>query len=163
MSKKLELRYEKTWYEEPPKPETGAYKFRVESLKSVSDRLPHWPGASGDDHFYEWEYDEPEGTPEYSGKLDDRQSICLKDILAAVEKHGLDPKHVFLTGSMAEDYLCVEVVHIRKLNEKEQLEEHQAQQARWEERQTERKVNEEQRLKWELESVQKRLADLQKK
>jgi hypothetical protein len=163
MSKKLELRYQRHWYEEPPKPESGAYKFRVEALASASERACHFPGANGDDHFYEWEYDEPESTPEYCGTLPDREAISLESINALVKEHGLDPKNVFLTASFSDDYLAVEVVHIRELNEQEQLEEYKDQYTEWADQTKVNKEQELERLKWQIEALQRQAESLKKK
>lgn len=161
MTEKLNLRYQKRHYDEPSKPETGAYKFRVEMVKATGDRINHWPGACGEDSFYEYEDDEPEETPEYSGKL--QQGMSLKDINAAVQKHGLDEKRVFLTAALYEDHLCVEVVHIRELSQQEQLEEYKEQYAGWAKRQKLGKEQELERIQQQIESLQRQAENLKKK
>lgn len=162
MTEKLKLRYQKRWYEEPPKPESGAYKFRVEMVKAAGDRINHWPGGNGsEEYFYEYEEDEPEETPEYSGSL--QQGLTLKDINALVEKHGLDEKKVFLTAALYEDHLCVEVVHIRKLSEQEQLEEYKEQYTAWAKRQKLNKEQELERLQDQIEALQRQAENLKKK
>ena len=163
MSKKLELRYQKDWYEEPPKPESGAYKFRIEQVDAASERACHFPGSCGEGQFYEWEYDEPESTPEYCGTLPDREAISLESINALAKEHGLDAKNVFLTASFAEDYLVVEVVHIRELNEQEQLEEYKAQYTEWANKQKVDKEQELERLQWQIESLQRQAEGLKNK
>jgi hypothetical protein len=163
MSKKLELRYKKTWYNEPPPPESGAYKFRVELLKCASGRACHFPGASDEGQFYALEYDEPESTPEYCGTLDDGQAISLETINALVKKHRLDEKNVFLTASFSDDYLGVEVVHIRELDEQEQLEEHKEQYTAWVKRHSLNKERELERLQDQIEALQRQAENLKKK
>src|SRR5579885_202369 len=132
MSKKLPLRYKRDWrWSEPPKLESGFYKHRIELLKSVSERVNHFPGYGREDYFYEYEEDDTEYVPEYSGALGSRESISLKDVLALVKKHNLNPENVHFTASFAEDYLAVEVVHINKLDEAGQLEEYQEALSDW--------------------------------
>lgn len=163
MTKKLSLRYEKTWYEEPPKPKAGEKRFRIEDVISVSDRVNHFPGAGGDESsFYECEYEEPEETPEYTGDLGARHSISLKKLNDLVQKHGLNEKDVYITASMSEDYLCVEAVHIRKLTAEETQEEYQEQLKQWQKQNKRNNDYEVERAKQDLELAQKRLESLTK-
>lgn len=70
-NEKLPLRFNKQFYDEPPKPQDGQKKFRIEVMSATSDRVNHWPGFLREDgEFYESEYDEPEETPEFTGRLD---------------------------------------------------------------------------------------------
>lgn len=161
MSKKLDLRHERTWWDEPPKPESGAYKFRVEHVFSVAERVNHFPGW-GRDSFYEWEEDEPESTPEYCGTLPGRESISLKKILDLVKEHNLDPKNVEFTASFSDDYLSIEVVNIRKLNDQEQLEEYKEAYEGWAKTKRLNKEEELKRIEWQMESLKRQAEQLKK-
>lgn len=151
---KLRLRRERKFYEEPPKPEDGAYKFRVELVEATGDRINHWPGGNGDDSsFYEHEEDEPEVAPEYCGTI---QGLSLKEINKLVEKHNLNEKDVFLTAGLYEDHLCVEVVHIKKQTEQEQLQEYKDAHEEWARRKKANKKEELTSIQQQIESLQKR-------
>lgn len=168
MSKKLPLRHEREWrWKDPPKFESGFYNHRIELLNSASQRMNHFPGY-GRDSFYEDEDDYdidyvPESVPEYCGTMGNREAICLTDVLKQVEKYGLDPKKVYFTASFAEDYLCVEVVHIRELDEQGQLEEYQEALSKRSKTKKDLVAEERKRLQHEIESLQKRLELLKKK
>jgi len=162
MSKKRALRYDKTWYEEPTKPEDKEKRFRIEQVTSFGDRINHFPGASGEDHFYEYEDDEPESVPEYTGELDSSQSISLDKVINLLNKEGLDSKKVFFTASMSEDHLVLEIIHIKKMTAKETQEEYQDQLRSWKERQEEFKERERQSIQWQLEALQQRANRLKK-
>lgn len=158
---KLKPRRERHFYEEPPIPETGAYRFRVEMVKATGDRINHWPGGNGsEEFFYEYEEDEPEETPEYSGKL--QQCLSLKDINAQVQKHGLDEKKVFLTAALYEDHLCVEVVHITEQTQQEQLEEYKGLVEKFAKKKCLNKKQELENIQHQIEMLQRRANELNK-
>lgn len=157
----MKKRYDRVWYEEPPKPETGAYQFRIDHLLATSDRACHWPGGSGDEYFYEYEYDEPELTPEYSGKLD--QCLSLKKINELVRNEGLDDKNIFFTASFSDDHLAIEVVHIYKLDEQGQLEEYKEEYSKWVKKQKLCKTQELKDIEYQIESLQRKAETLKSK
>jgi len=151
MSKKLPLRYERSFYEAPLPPKMGQKKFRIELITSVSDRANHWPGANGDGHFYEYEYDEPEEIPEYTGDLGYDKSLSLKELNKLVEIHELDESKVFVTASFSEDHLSVEVVHVKEQTPEEIEEEYQERLSEWNQKKKAEKKDQLQRIKQEIE------------
>jgi len=159
MSKKLPERFNKVLYKEPKKPKSGSKKFRIEMIEAVSDRYHYFPNSERDG-FYE--DDNKKDNPEYSGKLPARQSISLQQINNLIEEYGLNPKAVYLTASFADDYLCVEVVHIKSLNDEEQLEEYEEQHAEWTKQQEQKKEEELKRIEWEMEALKRRATNLKK-
>lgn len=158
--KKIKLRYKRTWFDEPPKIESGAYKFQIENIDAVGDRVNHWPGYGRDDSFYEFEEEGVEYTPEYTGTLGDRQSLCLKDINALVKEHNLNEQNVFFTASFSDDYLSIEVVHIKKQNKQEQLENYKQEYSNWAKQENLNKEEELSRIQQEIEFLQRKLKDL---
>lgn len=162
MSKKLPLRHERDWrWQDPPKLDSGFYKHRVELLSSVGDRVNHFPGY-GRDSFYEFG-DDGEETPETTGVLDSRESISLASILKKVEKEGLNPKNVHVTASFSDDYLNIEVVHIRKLDEMGQHEEYQDALDAWSKVKKYEAKQEKERIEQEIQMLQQRLDGLKDK
>lgn len=163
MSNKFQPRFKKYHYQEPAKPKVDEKRFRMECLESVGERYMHFPNT-GRDECYEYgdecyEYGD-EDNPEISGKLPERQAISLRHINNLIKQNNLDEKNVFLTASFSDDYLMVEVVHIRQLSGEELKEEYEEQYAEWEEEQKYKKEQEilriEQQMKI-LESQAKRL------
>lgn len=136
--------------EEPKK-----VNFLIKSLKHVSERYCHFPNSESE--YYE---DDCEDDPSMTGKLPDRQSIPLKSVLELIEKKQINPEEVFFTASFSDDYLCLEVVHIKKLNEEEQEKDYKAQRLEWEKRQERRKEEELDRIKMQMESLQRQTEKL---
>lgn len=53
------------------------------------------------------------------GKMTDKLSLPLTDILEYVEKNKIDPKQVYLTLSSNDDWISLEAMNIRKLSQEE--------------------------------------------
>jgi len=158
--KKLKLRRERTWHDRPPVIGSGAYEFRIENITAARDRVNHWPGYSTGNNFYEWEEEDPENCPEYIGSLGDNNCICLKDINALIKEYNFDEKDVFFTASFSNDYLNIEVVHVKKQNEQEQLENYNQEDSNWAKRNDINKEEELLRIQQDISSLQRRLKDL---
>jgi hypothetical protein len=158
LNRKLPLRFNKYWREEPKKPLCDSPKFRIEYLAGCSERYNHFRNTANEDYELE-----DEDNPELTGKLDDRQSLSLKEVNEMVRKEGLDESKVFFTASFQDDYLSLEVVNIKELGAKEQLEEYEDQHAAWKKQEQDRHDYEVKRIEREMQHLQQQAERLKKK
>ncbi len=113
--------------EQPKLVETGAYKYSIEIIDNICERIPHWAGTN-DYCFYSDDEEDPENTPEYTGEVP--QSLKLNDILEQLKNSNIDPKDVVISASFADDYLSVEVLHVKEQTLEEQEAEYQCEVAK---------------------------------
>lgn len=125
--------------------------FIFDVVKSVNERYCHFPNTENefDDDLYE------DGSPEETGELSDGQSMRLKDILAVLKDKNIDVDDVVFTASFSDDHLCLEVVHMKKLNEGEREKDYQ--------KQCDRQKKEQERSKqYELERIEQQMSSLKR-
>jgi len=159
VNNKLPIRFELPTYKEPSKPKVGAKQFREELVKSVGCRAHYFPKA----HNMNWREDEWDNEEEWDGKYSDRQAISLKEINSLVKQYSLNEENVYLTASFADDYLMVDVVHVKLLSEEEKEEEYQDQLIVWNKYQEGLKKSEKERIEREMKRLQQQMESLQKK
>jgi hypothetical protein len=141
--------------EPPRKVDTGAYKFKTETLDNISNRVNHWPGWGGDSEEEDFEKSaEVSGKPPYS--------FSLAKLNKLVVEKGLDPKEVFIGARFDEDYLSMFVQSVKKQTIKEQELEYQELLSKWNEQEESRKKYELERAEQEMKRLQEKLATLKK-
>lgn len=142
-------RFTRVWYEEPQPPKIGNKMFIVELLKSTGDRSHYFPT---NEKYYD--LDNQDRT-EFTGKMPARQSLSLEEINKLVNEEKLDHKNVYLTASFDDDYLILETVHVRELSAEEQVEKFESDHSSWEDRRHQQKEYELQKIKQQIEALQK--------
>ena len=155
MNTKVRLKKKRALYSEPKKPKEGKTKYSTEVLASTSDRYHYFSNNEYDDEE-DNDDDEKEIAPS-------RQSISLKEINELLKKEKISPENVYFTVSLSDDYIVLEVVNIQKLSYKEQITEYEEEKAEWEKQQKAQQKAELQRIKNDMECLQKRSKELTKK
>ncbi len=122
-------------YYEPEKPTPGTKRFKVTRLLGTSQRWNHFENDE-----YRDDPDFMEDSPENTGKPRYGQSLSLKEINDAIKLQGLKEDDVHFTVSFSDDYVCLEAIHIKEMNEQEQLEEYKVFHEEWQS-QEDKKVN----------------------
>lgn len=153
---KLRVRFEKSFYEEPTAPKTGAVKYLQQLISSVSDRAHSF--QSNENHYYDDEDADNDDFPIFG-----EQCLSLKEINKLVKKYDLDEKNVYFTASFYDDYLCLEVVNVRKMTKEEIKKDYEDSLEEWNKLEARKKEEEEKRIQWEMESLQRRMDQLKKK
>lgn len=151
-------RFERFWYEKPKEPDLNKKRFAITNLIATSERYNHF--ANGESYYDNLdERNDPEcmGTPPY------RQYLSLKEINDIIRSKDLNEADVFFTASFLDDYLCLEALHIKEMSNEEKLEQYQNFCAEWEEQKKIRHEHELQKIKYEMENLQRRADVLAKK
>ena len=142
---------EKRYWEEP----TLARKFIFESVMSTASRYSAFLNSDNEEQL-------DDSDMNTTGKLSYHTYMSLKDINAAVKEAGIDEKDVVFTASFSDDYLTLEVVHVKKLSEQEQQEDLKAQVAAWKKQQKKKKYRELKEIEDRMESLKRQKERLKK-
>lgn len=164
MSKKDKYsRFDRCWNEKPEEPKLDVKKFAVMCLTSAINNSNNFPD---NEHYYDQmdDYEDAwERYPEFTGKLPRGQFLSLEEVNKLVRENNIDEKNVFFTACFSEEYLSLEAVHIKELSDQEKLEQYAAQCEEWEDQQKLKEEQELQRIKWQMENLQRRASELTKK
>lgn len=160
MSKRA-LWSEKTWYNEPPKPTPGKPMAKVELLTQVADRACYYRNSE-DEYYYE-DDEEVKDFEDISRPLSGHQTLSLKEINDLVAEEKLDPAKVYVTGSFADDYLQVQVIHVAEMTDEEKEALYQKHLAGWQSEQEHKKKEELRRIEYQMEALRRQQEDLKKK
>lgn len=135
----------------PQKPEKGHVQYLRTVLGSTCDRVQYFPSSEYDDA----EDDEP--------LSESRQMMCLNDIDAIVKKAGVDRKDVFFTAELLDDYLVLEVMHVKKLSYKEREEKYKNDMIDWDAQQRQIEQRRLDQIERDMESLKREAGELKKK
>lgn len=162
MSSKRELRFNKDFrFDKPPEPKPGQRKFIEELLESTGDRAQYYPNGGNNiyDHLTGGYKDEID----YTRFPNPRQYISLKKVVELVSKENFDLQNIYFTASCRDDYINLEVIHLKELSEEEKLQAHREDMFLWEQEQNVLKEQELERIEREMKYLQDKCKDLRKK
>lgn len=146
-------RFNRYWYEEPKIPKFEVAKFAITNLYGVSERYNHFPNL---ENYYENLEDGLYDNPENTGKFPYHQSISLQEINSIVKENSLDEKDVHFTIHFEDDYLILEVLHIKEMSVQEKQEQYKAQCEEWKDQKNLEEQRELEKIKREMEMLQRK-------
>lgn len=143
-------RFWKYYREIPEKSDFSKKKYSYTLLRGCSERFNHVLSNDPDQDVDE------EDQLESTGLLPYNQSISLKEINDIVKQKNIDESEVFFTSSMSEDYLCLEVAHIKEMSDEEKEDQYKIQCEMYYDQRKQEEDRELLNIKYEMENLQRR-------